>query len=593
MVRFRSRPIRLCTLPRPVRVGLAALTGSALVLPIMASPGHALEIAQVSEEVQVPEESIDLGVEQPQVLDAGPGEIPAEAIEAGQSEAVQAIPVIDEGATESEQPEVEAAEAKEAESVNAETEIEGIEADEEAEATDEEAEGAEVEADEAEKTPPLSLERPNEDPLLPGQVDGRALTPQELQRLRVGLKRLRGEAEVAALQGDRSGSYRKFFRFLSLSQYLPEEEELANLALVGRRTWRDNLGKEAQLITARVKTLETEGDEKLLLSHRRELAEAYDSLGAWTQAITHYEGLLAAQQPKGGEKPVLEAEGDGLAGEATSDKPSALNIGPLSAQSLDELTLVRRLAQLSMFSLNYPSAALYTEQALKLVPAVSSGQATGDASRESFADKEGLGGEGASATGLSGADDLPLDDTLPSEIGPTPTASSLLIQLAYVYEQDQRFAEAATTQQQIIPLYGDPSLLYRQPALQVAIARNQTRAGQLVEAIASYQEAYRQAQSLQQFAVSDDALSQLAALYRTEGQLDDALAVYDILLQVNDLSFNLYGIADTQASRAEIFVEQQQMEQASQAYLQAIYAARLLGYREAELQQQLDQLTIP
>lgn len=579
MARFRSRPMGLCSLP--MRVGLAALAGSVLAVPMLAHSGHSLEMAQALEE------TTELDVETTQGLDAIPGAA-AEASEAGQREVETVVPSLD-GTDASEPIEIELAEPLE---VDSGREADLGEADSDIAETD--AENVETEAEsQTAKAPALSLERPSEDPLLPKAVDGRALTPQEQQRLRLGLERLQREAEVAALQGDRSGSYRKFFRFLSLSQYLPVEEELVNLALVGRRTWRDNLGKEAQLIAARVKTIETEGGEKLLLSHRRELAEAYDSLGAWEKAITHYEGLLALQQPKG----ETTLGDDGLGAETslgqTSPEPSSeLNVGRLSAQPLEQLTLVRRLAQLSLFSFNYPSAAGYTEQALQLVPAVPPEQTRAGSPLGGFANPSSVFDAQLSDSDEPSGDELSQVDPLPSEIGPFPTSSSLLVQLAYVYEQDQRFAEAATTQQQIISLYSEPSLVYRQPALQVAIARNQTRSGQLVEAIASYEAAYRQAQSLQQFAVSDDALSQLAELYRNEGQLDDALAVYDILLQVNDLSFDLYGIADNQASRAEILLAQQQPEQARQAYLQAIYAAKLLGYREAEFQQQLDQLTI-
>ncbi len=430
------------------------------------------------------------------------------------------------------------------------------------------------------KSAPLTLERPNADPLLPGKVNGRALTAQEQERLRLGLERLKVEANASYAGGDRPTAYRKFFRILSLSQYLPAPEELGSLTRIGRIAWQDSQAEEAQTIAARVRQLEADAGEKVSPAQRQSLAEAYESLGAWDNAIAHYDPLLALEQPNG-EK------------ETSSGSNPTVAVVPNENQSslLSETILINRLARLSLFRFDYPAAALYTEQAILLTPEPETASTTtGTASPNLSSNLPATDSQNADLQDLKSP--LPVLP-LPSETAPAQTSTDLLNQLAYVYEQDQRFAEAAAVQQQIFPLYNEPLFVSRQPALQVAIAQNQARSGQLVEAIASYQAAYGQSQALQQFAVSKAALSQLAELYRGQGQPDDALSVYDILLQVHDLSYNLYGIADTQASRAEILLEQQQIDQARQAYRQAIYAARLLGYREAELQQRLEALPQP
>jgi len=454
------------------------------------------------------------------------------------------------------------------------------------EAAPDEAEAPTTAAENAQSAASLTLERPDTDPLLPGQTNGRDLAAQEQTRLRLGLERLEREANGAYRQGDRPQAYRKFFRILSLSQYLPVEEELSRLTRVGRRAWEDSQAEEVQAISARVRALELESGEKTTLLRRQALAEAYDSLGAWNAAIAQYEILLAVEQPDG----VKGSTGVGAVGSGDSSSTSSGNlaISPGQVSPLEEITLINRLAQLSLFSLDYPAAALYTEQAIQLASQTEATAARPGATN--VPDLLAIAVPGANLSETNEAVDPTLELPLPSEIGPAQTSTTLLVQLAYVYEQDRRFAEAAAVQQQILPLYEGPVLVQQQPALQVAIARNQARSGQLVEAIATYQTAYSQSQTLQQFAVSKVALSQLAELYRNQDQLEDALAVYDVLLQVNDLSYDLYGVADTQANRAEILVSQQQLEAARRAYRQALYAAKLLGYREAEFQQRLNDL---
>jgi len=440
----------------------------------------------------------------------------------------------------------------------------------------------------APSTAPLKLERPDTDPLLPGRINGRDLAAQEQTRLRLGLERLEREANGAYRQGDRPQAYRKFFRILSLSQYLPVEEELSKLARVGRRAWEDSQAEEVQAISASVRALELESGEKTALSRRQALAEAYDSLGAWNAAIAQYEILLAVEQPDGAKGSTGAVSVGSGVGDSSSASSGSLAMSTGQASPLEEITLINRLAQLSLFSLDYPAAALYTEQAIQLAPETEATEVRPGATN--VPDLLAIAVPGANLSEPTEAGDPTSELPLPSEIGPAQTSTTLLVQLAYVYEQDRRFAEAAAVQQQILPLYDDPVLVQQQPALQVAIARNQARSGQLVEAIASYQTAYSQSQTLQQFAVSKAALSQLAELYRNQDQLEDALSVYDVLLQVNDLSYDLYGVADTQANRAEILVSQQQLEAARRAYRQALHAAKLLGYREAELQQRLDDL---
>ncbi|NJN32441.1 MAG: hypothetical protein HC824_19960 [Synechococcales cyanobacterium RM1_1_8] len=520
--------------------------------------------------------------------------------------------------------------------------------------------------------PPLSLEKPDRDELLPGEVKGRSLNPTEQQRLRLGLVRLMAAADRDYVQNraenqtedPRDRAFRQYFRILSLSQYLSPEEELIALARVGDRAWRANRSNETQLITARLTQLEQqelspknlkprgpkqrgsaqqgpkqqEGDKPggdAILRKRRLLAEAYERSGAWGKAIAQYETLLILQQPTG-EKAASEAvrgeNVDPISGafeEVISGAASGSSLVSGSALALSEPSLVRRLAQLHLLNLSYPSAATYSEQALVFALEEADDQETeaGAAPLPSIPPASILPGQDLPAdlgsalenwelpaspinsTQGAGSDSDPGSNAgsnagsnpgsgavlgpLPSELPPEMTPRRWMVQLAYIYEQDQRFAEAAAVQQQLLPLYGGPLEVSQQPALRVAIAQNQAQAGQWVEAIASYQAAYGQAQEQQQFGVSHQALAQLAALYLRQGQPLDALVVYNILLQVDELSYNLQGLTDTQASRAEIFQGQQRPELARQAYDQAIHTARLLNYRLAELEQRRAALPAP
>ncbi|AOY83093.2 tetratricopeptide repeat protein [Moorena producens JHB] len=156
-----------------------------------------------------------------------------------------------------------------------------------------------------------------------------------------------------------------------------------------------------------------------------------------------------------------------------------------------------------------------------------------------------------------------------------------LQQLAYIYDQDQQPDQALPKKQQLVDIYLNQGNDTQIPALKIAIASDYNSLNQPEKASQTYQEAYSLAWSLQQFAHASEALQPLAQLYLTSKQPEFALQVYEVLLQVEQQSYNYYGLMNTYDNIGQIYLDMNNYPQALAAFQKGLDLAESLQHREA------------
>jgi tetratricopeptide (TPR) repeat protein len=167
-----------------------------------------------------------------------------------------------------------------------------------------------------------------------------------------------------------------------------------------------------------------------------------------------------------------------------------------------------------------------------------------------------------------------------------------LQQLAYIYDKLIQPERALTAKQQLAELYiKKPDLALLLPALKIAIAADYEALKLADDASQNYQEAYRLALASQQFAYASEALQKLAALYESFDQFDYALQVYQVLLQVDQQSYDFYGMMNVYDKIGQIYLKQKNYPQALTAFKQGLELAKSLKYQENYFTTQIEQAT--
>jgi tetratricopeptide (TPR) repeat protein len=164
-----------------------------------------------------------------------------------------------------------------------------------------------------------------------------------------------------------------------------------------------------------------------------------------------------------------------------------------------------------------------------------------------------------------------------------------LQQLIYAYDKAKQPENALRTKLKLAQTYkpNDPRL----PALKIAIASDYEALNKPNEAAQNYQQAYELARLSQQFAYASDALQKLGAVYRSHGQPQFALQVYDILLKIEQQSYNYYGLMNAYDLMGQIHLEQKNYPQALAAYQQGLALAKSLQYQENYFATQIERVS--
>jgi tetratricopeptide (TPR) repeat protein len=185
--------------------------------------------------------------------------------------------------------------------------------------------------------------------------------------------------------------------------------------------------------------------------------------------------------------------------------------------------------------------------------------------------------------------------TLATTRGERANELTYLQQLAYIYQQAKQPQQSIDTLNKLVAIYTTNSNTTPLPKLKLAIAANyQSLAREnpslLAEAFKKYQEAYTTAWELQQYVNAGEALQQLIALYRSQGQLDDALQTSQILIQAQTQASNFYGVMQAYDQIGQIHLERQQNPQALAAFQKALELAQQLSYDATYFNEQIQKL---
>jgi tetratricopeptide (TPR) repeat protein len=168
---------------------------------------------------------------------------------------------------------------------------------------------------------------------------------------------------------------------------------------------------------------------------------------------------------------------------------------------------------------------------------------------------------------------------------------SYLEELAYIYDQLKDQEKSIAIKQKLINYYqAKPELQVKIPDLLVNIGSSYTILGNPQAAKDNYQRAYEIAIAGKQFAAARDALQGLALLYRTYNQPNTALQIYQILIQVNQQSYDYYDSMNTYDQMGQIYLQQKDYAQAINVFLEGLKIARSLQYQELYFSAQVERM---
>lgn len=166
-----------------------------------------------------------------------------------------------------------------------------------------------------------------------------------------------------------------------------------------------------------------------------------------------------------------------------------------------------------------------------------------------------------------------------------------LEELAYIYDQLKDQEKSIAIKQKLINYYqAKPELQVKIPTLLSTIAASYTILNNPQAARDNYQRAYEIAIASKQFALARDALQGLARLYRAYNQPNTALQIYQILIQVNQQSYDYYDSMNTYDQMGQIYLQQKNYTQALNVFTEGLKIARSLQSQELYFSAQVERM---
>lgn len=270
--------------------------------------------------------------------------------------------------------------------------------------------------------------------------------------------------------------------------------------------------------------------------------------------------LNATKKQKTNDRKLWQALGDGFAS-VRAPKPGIEVLNNLLTSvrgTEEELPTLRKIGDLHMSWFDYPNAAkVYTEIFNKTAPS---------------------------------ADRL--------------TLIANLKQLAYIYDQGKQPQEAIKAKNQLVDIYTQDKNLIEIPKLRLAIATDYEKLAKAIgdsnptnksilleEAFNNYQIAYTTAWQNEQYAGAGEVLRKLIALYRQQGQLDDALKTSQILLEAEIRAANYYEVMNAYGQIGEMHLQRQEKPQALAAFQKGLEIAQVIKHDENYFTEQIQKLS--
>ncbi|MEH2372985.1 tetratricopeptide repeat protein [Nostoc sp.] len=171
-----------------------------------------------------------------------------------------------------------------------------------------------------------------------------------------------------------------------------------------------------------------------------------------------------------------------------------------------------------------------------------------------------------------------------------------LQRLADIYEQTKQPQQSLNVLNKLAEIYVNENNLTEIPELKLAIASDYESLAKkdpnlLLEAFKNYQEAYTTAWQLQEYVRAGEALQKLIALYRSQGQTDEALQASQILVQTQTQATNFYGMMQAYDQIGQLYLERKEFPQALTAFKKGLELAQQLKYEEAYFTGQIEKVS--
>jgi tetratricopeptide (TPR) repeat protein len=165
-----------------------------------------------------------------------------------------------------------------------------------------------------------------------------------------------------------------------------------------------------------------------------------------------------------------------------------------------------------------------------------------------------------------------------------------LQQLSRIYQDNRQPEEAIVVQQRLVDIYQSRREFEKISVLKQLIGDEYLALNRPDLAATNYQEAFAVARSTQQYAYAGDALQRLANLYVTLDRFEDALVVYQLLLDVRQQSYDEFGMMNTYDQMGQIHRVTGNTGQAVVAFRRALEIAQRLNYKVSYFNTQIEEL---
>ncbi|QSJ20726.1 hypothetical protein JYQ62_10360 [Nostoc sp. UHCC 0702] len=379
------------------------------------------------------------------------------------------------------------------------------------------------------KFPPSPLEITTPDPLLPNLKNKRELTLSEQLQLQVALDELNQQATLKLQAGDKVAAFEIWNRELRLRRFLGSLAEVQALSRVGAYAWNESDRQEIYYINQRLQAIQkqVQSPKKVAKKNVTQKTVDVELLRSLGQAYQNVRSL----------KPALEVYNQVLTAVRQQQDAAAI------------VQTLKIIGELHLTWFDYPQAATTYEELLSL--AVQEGDRTNEL--------------------------------------------AYMQQLAYIYEQGKQPQQAVNMLEKLAKIYVNENNLTEIPKLKLTIAANYEALARenpslLPEAFNNYQEAYTTAWQLQQFTRAGEALQKLIALYRSTGQIEEALQTSQILVVTQEQAVNFYGLMEAYDQMGQMYLERKEYPQALTAFQKGLELAKKLKHQEAYFTQQIEKV---
>ena len=169
---------------------------------------------------------------------------------------------------------------------------------------------------------------------------------------------------------------------------------------------------------------------------------------------------------------------------------------------------------------------------------------------------------------------------------PLKTQADLYLKtLVDIYDRTAQIDQAIATKQRLIEHYA-LSKPEKIAELEIALAQDYQTLNQKERAVEAYNRAFEIASRIQRLATANDALTKLAELYQKSSRVDEAIASYTRLLDIQQQSYDYYGLINTYDALGKIYLK---LEQARAKYYfqQGLKLAQTLNYKVPYFNQQI------